>query len=148
MSNLQWKTMLAVAAVLVATVYAFAQRSADGSMSMHGQMGGMMSQMMQNQGGNTGQGMHGGMGMQSGMQGQQSGGPTMPGQDAFGAIQQIVEILEADPATDWSKVDIGALRQHLIDMHEVTLHAAVAEQALGNGIELTVTGEGRTLEAI
>ena len=29
--------------------------------------------------------------------------PTMPGQDAFGAIQEIVRMLEADPNTDWSK---------------------------------------------
>ena len=42
--------------------------------------------------------------------------PTMPGQAAFGAIQEIVGILEADPKTDWSKVNLKALRQHLIDM--------------------------------
>ena len=41
--------------------------------------------------------------------------PTMPGQDAFGAIQEIVQILEADPKTDWSKVELEGLRQHLID---------------------------------
>ena len=35
--------------------------------------------------------------------------PTMPGQDAFGAIQEIVRILEADPKTDWSKVNLEAL---------------------------------------
>ncbi|NJO23863.1 MAG: hypothetical protein HC868_14215 [Sphingomonadales bacterium] len=32
--------------------------------------------------------------------------PTMPGQDAFGTIQEIVRILDADPDTDWSKVNI------------------------------------------
>jgi hypothetical protein len=32
--------------------------------------------------------------------------PMMPGQDAFGAIQEIVRILEADPKTDWSKVNL------------------------------------------
>ena len=37
------------------------------------------------------------------------------GHDAFGAIQEIVQILDADPNTDWSKVDLEALRQHLID---------------------------------
>jgi hypothetical protein len=74
--------------------------------------------------------------------------PTMPGQDAFGAIQQVVQILEADPTTDWSKVNISALREHLIDMNEVTLHAASAERAFDSGIEITVTGEGRTREAI
>jgi hypothetical protein len=74
--------------------------------------------------------------------------PTMPGQDAFGTIQEIVRILEADPTTDWSKVNIDALREHLIDMNEVTLHAAATERALDNGIEITVTGEGRTRDAI
>jgi hypothetical protein len=36
--------------------------------------------------------------------------PTMPGQDAFGAIQEIVRILESDPKTKWSKVNLEALR--------------------------------------
>jgi predicted RNA binding protein YcfA (HicA-like mRNA interferase family) len=75
-------------------------------------------------------------------------GPTHPGQEAFGAIQEIVRILEADPGTDWSKVNIGALREHLIDMDEVTLHARASEQPLDNGVEITVTGAGRTLDAI
>jgi hypothetical protein len=33
-------------------------------------------------------------------------------------------------------------------MNEVTLHAIASERALDNGIEIAVTGEGRTLEAI
>jgi hypothetical protein len=74
--------------------------------------------------------------------------PTLPGQDAFGAIQEIVRILEADPNTDWSKVDLEALRQHLIDMNEVTLEAEVAAKAIDGGIEVAVTGSGRTLAAI
>lgn len=133
---------------------------------MHGQMSQgdmaqMHQQMMQGQGGNMdqgmhdgmkgGMGMHGGMGGHGGMHGQQSGAfnvPTMPGQDAFGTIQEVVRLLQADRTTDWSKVNIGTLRQHLIDMNEVTLHAAAAERLLDNGIEIAVTGEGRTLEAI
>jgi hypothetical protein len=74
--------------------------------------------------------------------------PTMPGQDAFGAIQEIVRILEADPKTDWSKVNLEALRQHLIDMNEVTLEADVVAKSIDGGIEVTVTGTGRTVEAI
>jgi hypothetical protein len=74
--------------------------------------------------------------------------PTMPGQDAFGTIQEIVRLLEADPATDWSKVNITALRGHLIDMDEVTMRARANERALNNGLEITVTGQGRTLAAI
>lgn len=74
--------------------------------------------------------------------------PVEPGQDAFGTIQEIVTLLEADPQTDWSKVDIEALRQHLIDMNEVTLHATVETKPVSNGITLFVRGDGRTLQAI
>ena len=74
--------------------------------------------------------------------------PTMPGQDAFGAIQEIVRILDVDPKTDWSKVDLEALRQHLIDMNEVTLKADASPQQIDGGLEIAVTGTGRTLVAI
>jgi predicted RNA binding protein YcfA (HicA-like mRNA interferase family) len=74
--------------------------------------------------------------------------PTMPGQDAFGTIQEIVRILEADPRTDWSRVNIAALREHLIDMNEVTLHAKAGAERVDGGLRITVTGTGRTLEAI
>jgi hypothetical protein len=147
MSKFPWKTTLAGAAILAATAYAFAQMSSgNGPMGMHGQMSGNMQQMHQQmmQGQTTqGPGMHGGMHGSMG-----AGAPSMPGQDAFGTIQEIVQMLQADPATDWSKVNIGALREHLIDMNDVTLHAAAAERMLDNGIEIAVTGEGRTLVAI
>jgi hypothetical protein len=88
------------------------------------------------------------MSSHSRMHGQMTAQPTMAGQEAFGTIQEIVQILEADPTTDWSKVNIAALREHLIDMNEVTLRAAATERMLDNGIEITVFGLGRTLEAI
>jgi len=72
----------------------------------------------------------------------------MPGQDAFGAIQEIVQILDADPKTDWSKVDLEALRQHLIDMDEVTLSADAAAKRDRGSLKIAVTGTGRTLVAI
>ena len=72
----------------------------------------------------------------------------LPGQEAFGTIQEIVRLLEVDPATDWSKVNIGALREHLIDMDEVAMRARASERALDNGVEIAITGEGRTLGAI
>jgi hypothetical protein len=157
MSSWSWKTGLASAAIVAATAYAVAQmptgheHGAQGQQpmsrerGMHGSMHDRMMRMMQD----GQQGMHGGMrhgmmGMQSGAAGQ----PTMPGQEAFGTIQEVVQILEADPTTDWSKVNIAALREHLIDMNEVTLRAIATEQALENGVEIAVTGEGRTLQAI
>jgi hypothetical protein len=80
--------------------------------------------------------------------GGQAAVPTEPGQAAFGAIQQIVGMLQADPRTDWSKVDVDALRQHLIDMDEVTLRATAQKEPIENGLRIKVTGSGRTLEAI
>jgi hypothetical protein len=74
--------------------------------------------------------------------------PAMAGQDAFGALQEIVTRLDANPNTDWSKVDLVALRQHLIDMNEVTLKADAAMKTIDGGLEIAVTGSGRTLAAI
>jgi hypothetical protein len=74
--------------------------------------------------------------------------PVLPGQDAFGAIQEIVRILNADPKTDWSKVNLEMLRQHLIDMNEVTLYAEAATKPIEGGLEIAVVGNGRTLSAI
>jgi hypothetical protein len=87
------------------------------------------------------------MGARVGMYGA-STTPTMPGQDAFAAIQEIVQILDADPKTDWSKVDLETLRQHLIDMSEVTLRADAASKQIDGGLEIAVTETGRTLVAI
>ena len=77
-----------------------------------------------------------------------SGGPTLPGQDAFGAIAEIVRILDADPQTDWSQVDLERLRQHLIDMNEVVLRAEVKTSPVSGGLVMDVTGAGRTEPAI
>ena len=66
--------------------------------------------------------------------------PTEPGQSEFAAIQEIVAILEADPKTDWSKVSIEALRQHLIDMDNVTLKSQVTTTDLAGGVRFSVTG--------
>ena len=74
--------------------------------------------------------------------------PTEPGQAAFGAIQEVVEMLQADPHTDWSKVDVDAVRQHLIDMDEVTMRATAQKEPIENGLRIKVIGSDRTLEAI
>ena len=71
-----------------------------------------------------------------------------PGQGAFAAIQEIVEILIADPKTDWSKVNIDALRQHLIDMNNVTLAANVKNEPIDGGMRFSVTGDGPVRDSI
>lgn len=74
--------------------------------------------------------------------------PTQPGQGAFAAIQEIVQILEADPHTDWSKVDIERLRQHLIDMDNVTLASTVKSEPIDGGIRFVVTGKDGVVDSI
>ncbi len=74
--------------------------------------------------------------------------PTQGGQSAFATIQEIVEILQADPATDWTRVNIEALRQHLIDMDNVTLHAEVSSAPIDGGIQFTVNGAGPVTASI
>ncbi len=124
-------------AIVVGTAYAVAQMP--GHSGMHGQIGPA--------GPDSRQAMPGAS-LHDALNGRIAAQPTMPGQEAFGTIQEIVRILEADPTTDWSKVNISALREHLIDMNEVTLRAAASERVLDDGVEITVTGQGRTLEAI
>jgi hypothetical protein len=77
-----------------------------------------------------------------------AGVPTLPGQDAFGAIAEVVRLLDADPQTDWSQVDLERLRQHLIDMNEVVLRAEVKTSSVPDGLVMDVTGAGRTEPAI
>ena len=78
----------------------------------------------------------------------QSSGPTEVGEGAFAAIQEIVALLNADPKTDWSKVDIDALRQHLVDMNNVTLKASVTSAPIDAGVRFEVTGEGSVRDLI
>jgi hypothetical protein len=80
--------------------------------------------------------------------GQSGAVPTQAGQSAFAAIQEIVAILEADPKTDWSKVDIEALRRHLIDMNNVTLAADVRSEPVEGGMRFAVTGAGAVRDSI
>lgn len=75
-------------------------------------------------------------------------GPARPGQDAFGAIAEVVRLLEADPDTDWSRVDLERLRQHLIDMNEVVLRASVKARPVPGGLTMDITGAPRTERAI
>lgn len=74
--------------------------------------------------------------------------PSESGQGAFAALAEIVAILEADPATDWTRVDLDALREHLRDMDRVILHAEVSAEAVEGGVALEVTGEGEIRDAI
>jgi hypothetical protein len=74
--------------------------------------------------------------------------PAQSGQEAFGAVAEVVRMLDADPKTDWSKVDLERLRQHLIDMNEVVLRAETRPAPVPGGLAMEITGAGRTEAAI
>ncbi len=103
--------------------------------------------MMQGQRMKPGQRMMSGQHMMDGRQSDEAAA-TQPGQGAFGAIQEIVQILVDDPKTDWSKVNIDALRQHLIDMNNVTLSANVKSEPIDGGMRFDVTGEGPVRDSV
>lgn len=78
----------------------------------------------------------------------ENGVPSETGQATFAAIQEIVALLDANPATEWARVDIEALRQHLIDMNNVTLGAAVEAAELESGVRFSVSGDGSVRESV
>lgn len=98
---------------------------------------GLIALLLAGLGGCATHGMHGGAGM-----------PTEPGQGAFGALAEVVTLLNDDPDTDWSKVDIAGLRRHLVDMNALTLHAVVETRETDEAIFFDVSGTGETLRAI
>jgi hypothetical protein len=91
----------------------------------------------------------GGMDHMAGMP--HEGAPTMAtesGQAAFAAIAEVVKILKADSTTDWSKVNLEALRLHLIDMDNVTLRSRVRQTPTTGGLVMNVTGTPPVAAAI
>jgi hypothetical protein len=92
---------------------------------------------------------HEGMDHAAHMAAEKGGAPTSAGQAAYAVIAEVVRALEADPRTDWSKVDIDALRRHLVDMDEVTLRSAAVQRPVDGGIAVDVTGTTpRAAEAV
>jgi hypothetical protein len=73
---------------------------------------------------------------------------SAPPQAAYATIAEIVRILEADSTTNWSTVNLEALRQHLIDMDNVTLRAVVKQRPIAGGMTADVTGSGATVGSI
>ena len=74
--------------------------------------------------------------------------PVEAGHDGFAAIAEIVKMLSDNPDTDWSKVNINGLRNHLLDMDRLVSGAKVDEQKIRGGMRFNVTGESNVLSAI
>lgn len=73
---------------------------------------------------------------------------TEPGQGAFAALSEVVRVLEADPDTDWSRVDLAGLRAHLVDMERLVSDAVVTETDLPNGLSMIATGDAETIATL
>ena len=69
------------------------------------------------------------------------------GQAAFAALAEVVRTLQDDPSTDWSRVSMTDLREHLVDMDALVLRAEVDERPLADGLLMTVRGDDAALEA-
>jgi len=80
--------------------------------------------------------------------GQAMAGPREPGQSAYAALGEAVRIMVADPQTDWARANVDALRNHLVDMDNVTLRAAATSERLPNGAIFHVTGDGPIVGSI
>ncbi|HVS13319.1 MAG TPA: hypothetical protein VMV46_05320 [Thermoanaerobaculia bacterium] len=77
------------------------------------------------------------------------GAPTLaaPGDAIFAAIEEAVGLLEADPDTDWSRVDLDALRAHLVDMHVLFGRTEARTEEVPGGARFRVVGPADALEA-
>ena len=74
--------------------------------------------------------------------------PTQAGQAAFATVAEIVKLLEADSTTDWRKVDLEALRQHLIDMDAAVMRARVRQKPVAGGLSMEVTGDAAVAASV
>jgi hypothetical protein len=66
------------------------------------------------------------------------------GQSQFAAIAEIVALLRKNPSTDWTLVNIDGLRDHLIDMDNVTTRTSVEKTTEGLAVLFRVTGDAET----
>ena len=64
---------------------------------------------------------------------------TESGADPFATLQEVITALEANPDTNWEKVNIEALRLHLVEMQDMIINVDVKQQHIDNGFQAVVT---------
>jgi len=64
---------------------------------------------------------------------------TESGTDPFATLQEVITALEANTGTNWEKVNIEALRLHLVEMQDMTINIDVKQQHIDNGFQAVVT---------
>jgi hypothetical protein len=65
------------------------------------------------------------------------------GTDPFAVIQEAIALLEANSDTDWSAVNIEALRSHLVEMQDMTLNVTVEQQPINLGFMAAISESWR-----
>lgn len=78
----------------------------------------------------------------------QSNSVTETGQAQFAAIAEIVALLREDPETDWTQIDIDDLRNHLVDMDNLTTNAVVDKVVDETSVIFTITGDATVAKSI
>lgn len=78
---------------------------------------------------------------------EQSSTANEAGQSAFAAVAEIVRLLENDPETNWSKVNVAALHRHLVDMSNLTLRSKAELKVRGMNVQFAITGDAPTILA-
>lgn len=64
---------------------------------------------------------------------------TEPGNAIFATLQEVVNQLLQDDNTNWEKVDLESLRQHLIDMENFTVNVRViSKTAIEQGVQVLI----------
>ncbi|HIM95015.1 MAG TPA: hypothetical protein EYM53_00155 [Gammaproteobacteria bacterium] len=64
---------------------------------------------------------------------------TESGTDPFATLQEVIAVLESNPSTNWEKVNIEALRLHLVEMQDMTINVDVKQQHIDDGFQAVVT---------
>ena len=72
------------------------------------------------------------------------------GQSTFAALIEMTALLEANPDTDWSTVDLDSLRLHLLDMNllMVSTNASTKVFRQDKTVQFTVSGSAEAVPAI
>ena len=64
---------------------------------------------------------------------------TESGTDPFATLQEVIDALESNTRTNWEKVNIEALRLHLVEMQDMTINVDVKQQHIDNGFQAVVS---------
>ncbi len=64
---------------------------------------------------------------------------TQAGNDMFGTVQEVIQQMNEQDGFSWKEVNLEVLRQHLLDMQDMTENVeVVGQRPVANGVELHI----------